>query len=164
MPFHGCIVVIKRSGADGSTFPLVNEVIIYFRWRILTYTSSSTRKSNKVFVHTSSSVREYKRLCARSELPYSSRTEALMCANYKGDHNRIPQSIYFASTKHFRFEHSFEVNSIKCMERSLLQLVKISLCKFASMVTRKIISGMFAWTRWWLRYQDPAVHRLQGAL
>ena len=27
MPFHGCIVVIKRSGADGSTFPLVNEVI-----------------------------------------------------------------------------------------------------------------------------------------
>ena len=26
MPFHGCIVVIKRSGADGSTFPLVNEV------------------------------------------------------------------------------------------------------------------------------------------
>eukprot|EP00092_Neocalanus_flemingeri_P090503 GFUD01114642.1.p1 GENE.GFUD01114642.1~~GFUD01114642.1.p1 ORF type:complete len:197 (+),score=41.33 GFUD01114642.1:70-660(+) len=25
MPFHGCIVVIKRSGADGSTFPLVNE-------------------------------------------------------------------------------------------------------------------------------------------
>ena len=31
MPFHGCIVVIKRSGADGSTFPLVNEVIIYFR-------------------------------------------------------------------------------------------------------------------------------------
>ena len=26
MPFHGAIVVIKRSGADGSTFPLVNEV------------------------------------------------------------------------------------------------------------------------------------------
>jgi len=25
MPFHRCIVVIKRSGADGSTFPLVNE-------------------------------------------------------------------------------------------------------------------------------------------
>ena len=27
MPFHGCIVVIKRSGADGSTYPLVKEVI-----------------------------------------------------------------------------------------------------------------------------------------
>eukprot|EP00092_Neocalanus_flemingeri_P096078 GFUD01122285.1.p1 GENE.GFUD01122285.1~~GFUD01122285.1.p1 ORF type:complete len:194 (+),score=38.41 GFUD01122285.1:79-660(+) len=25
MPFHGCIVVIKRSGAYGSTFPLENE-------------------------------------------------------------------------------------------------------------------------------------------
>ena len=26
MPFYGSIVVIKRSGADGSTFPLINEV------------------------------------------------------------------------------------------------------------------------------------------
>ena len=38
MPFHGCIVVIKRSGADGSTFPLVNEVRMKGTrdgWRIL---------------------------------------------------------------------------------------------------------------------------------
>ena len=28
MPFYGSIVVIKRSGADGSTFPLINEVNI----------------------------------------------------------------------------------------------------------------------------------------
>ena len=27
MPFYGSIVVIKRSGADGSTFPLINEVM-----------------------------------------------------------------------------------------------------------------------------------------
>ena len=26
MPFHGTIVVIRRSGLDGSTWPLVNEV------------------------------------------------------------------------------------------------------------------------------------------
>ena len=26
MPFYGSIVVIKRNGADGSTFPLINEV------------------------------------------------------------------------------------------------------------------------------------------
>ena len=28
MPFYGSIVVIKRSGADGSTFPLINEVML----------------------------------------------------------------------------------------------------------------------------------------
>ena len=27
MPFYGSIVVQKRSGADGSTFPLINEVM-----------------------------------------------------------------------------------------------------------------------------------------
>jgi hypothetical protein len=29
MPFHGQLVVIRRSGADGSIFPLVNEVPTY---------------------------------------------------------------------------------------------------------------------------------------
>merc|ERR1740131_92497 len=31
MPFYGYIVVIKRSGADGSTFPLMNEVCLLGR-------------------------------------------------------------------------------------------------------------------------------------
>ena len=26
MPFHGNIVVIKRTGLDGATFPIINEV------------------------------------------------------------------------------------------------------------------------------------------
>ena len=31
MPFHGSIVVIKRSGADGSVFPLVNDTCLLGR-------------------------------------------------------------------------------------------------------------------------------------
>ncbi len=32
MPFHGNIVVIKRTGLDGATFPIINEVrnLIFF--------------------------------------------------------------------------------------------------------------------------------------